>query len=201
VMRLPSMRQGLVLAAPFFTAFGGFMFVYALTLQDGLHLGPLGSGLALTPMALGFLAASLVSSRLVTRFGSKVVPYGATVQGIGLLILIGTVLTAWPHVDALDLAPGMVFAGFGQGMTMTTLFRVILSKVPVERAGVGSGALVTTQQTFLALGVATLGTLYASLSAPGALGMRDAFVLVLAVMAAVSLVISTAGRGLPDPRR
>jgi hypothetical protein len=200
VMRVPSMRRGLLLAAPFFTGFGGFMFVYALTLQDGLHLGAFGSGLALTPMALGFLAASLISSRLVTRFGAKVVPYGATIQGIGLVILAGLVLANWPHLTPLSLAPGMVVVGFGQGMTMTTLFRVILSQVPVERAGVGSGALVTTQQTFLALGVATLGTLYAALSG-GSLGMRTAFVLVLGVMVLVAAVLSVFGHRLPDPRR
>ena len=201
VMRLPSMRQGLLLAGPFFAAFGGFMFVYALTLQDGLHLGPLGSGLALTPLALSFLAASLLSSRMVTRFGARVVPYGATVQGVGLLVLIGSVLLSWPHLTVAALAPGMILMGFGQGMSMTTLFRVVLSQVPADRAGVGSGALTTTQQTFLALGVATLGTLYAALGEPGSLGMRDAFVLVMAIMVVVAGVMATAGRRLPDPRR
>ena len=39
---------------------------------------------------------------------------------------------------------------------------------------------MTTQQSALALGVATLGSLFLSLSAPGSLGMRDAFVVVLA---------------------
>ncbi|HEX3788078.1 MAG TPA: MFS transporter [Pseudonocardiaceae bacterium] len=200
VMRLPSMRKGLLLAAPFFAAFGGFMFVYAVTLQEGLHLGPLGSGVALTPLALGFLGASLLSSRLVTRLGSRVVPYGATIQGLGIAVLIGSTLLNWPDLGVLDLAPGMVLIGVGQGMTMTTLFRVILSQVPVDRAGVGSGALVTTQQTCLALGVATLGTLYASLGTPSGLGMRDAFVLVMAVMFVVAVALSIGGRALPDPR-
>lgn len=51
---------------------------------------------------------------------------------------------------------------------MSPLFRVVLAEVPPARAGIGGGVLTTTQQTGLALGVATLGTLYLSLSAePG----------------------------------
>ncbi|HEY4455800.1 MAG TPA: MFS transporter [Pseudonocardiaceae bacterium] len=201
IMRIPSMRRGLLVAVPFFTGFGGFMFVYAVTLQDGLHLGPLGSGLALTPMAVGFFSTSLISSRLVTRFGSKVIPMGVAIQAIGIALTIGVTLLAWPNLNVLVLAPSMLITGLGQGMAMTTLFRVILAHVPPESAGVGSGALATTQQTSLALGVAILGTLFATLSAPTVLGMRDAFVLVMAVQVVLALVIVFAGQRLPDPRK
>lgn len=200
VMRMPSMRRGLALAAPFFTGFGGFMFVYAMTLQDGLHLGPLGSGLALTPMAIGFFSISLMSSRLVARFGQRVVLVGAVVQLLGIAVLAGTSLIAWPDLTPLELAPGMLLLGIGQGLAMTTLFRIVLSRVPSDRAGVGSGVLTTTQQTFLALGVATLGSLFASLSAPDSLGLRDAFVLVLAVQAVLTVIVSVMAPRLPDPR-
>jgi MFS family permease len=200
IMRMPSMRRGLAVGVPFFIGFGGFMFVYSVTLQDGLHLGPLGSGLALTPMAVGFFATSVVSSRLVVRYGQKVVTVGAGIQGLGILTLIGSVLVSWPDVSALDLAPGMVLCGIGQGMAMTTLFRVVLSHVPSERAGVGSGVLTTTQQTSLALGVALLGSLFASLASPDMLGMRDAFVLVMGLQAAGTVLVLLLSRTLPDPR-
>ena len=201
IMRMPSMRRGLSVAVPFFVGFGGFMFVYAVTLQDGLGLGPLGSGLALTPMAIGFFSTSLISSRLVTRFGSKVIPMGTAIQGFGIATMIAVTLVSWPHLNVLVLAPSMLVTGLGQGMAMTTLFRVVLAQVPQESAGVGSGALATTQQTSLALGVAILGTLFGTLSAPSVLGMRDAFVLVMAVQVVLALVIVFAGRKLPDPRR
>jgi hypothetical protein len=81
-------------------------------------------------------------------------------------------------------------------MAMTTLFRVVLSGVPTDRAGVGSGALATTQQTSLAVGVATLGTLYTGLAGTGALGTRDAFLLVLGVLAVVAAVIAVIARRL-----
>ena len=76
------------------------------------------------------------------------------------------------------------------------LFRIILSEVPPARAGVGSGVMITTQQSALALGVATLGTLFLGL-APG-LGMRDALVTTLLVQLAG--VVLTVGLSLRLPR-
>ncbi|GLY64122.1 MFS transporter [Amycolatopsis taiwanensis] len=198
VLRLPSMRRGLSIGATFFTGFGGFMFVYALTLQDGLHLDPFSSGLALTPLALGFLVTSLASSRLVARIGHRVVVLGSAVQLLGLLVLIITVLAAWPRLDVLDLVPGTLVAGLGQGLTGPTIFRVVLSRVPSESAGVGSGVLTTTQQTCLALGVAVLGTLFTTLSAGG--DVEYALVLVTGVQAVTVAGIVVAANFLPDPR-
>src|SRR5689334_7933958 len=44
------------------------------------------------------------------------------------------------------------------------LFRSVLADIPVHLGGIGSGALITLQQSGLALGVATLGTLYLTLA-------------------------------------
>lgn len=183
---------------PFFVGFGGFLFVYALTLQDGLRLGPLASGLALTPMAVAFLVMSLLSSRLVARLGRYVIVVGTTVQVVGLLVLIAAVLVFWPHVTVLTLVPGMLITGAGQGLTGPTLFRVVLSRVPAESAGAGSGMLTTTQQSSLALGVATLGTLFAALTGP--FGMAGALVLVTGLQAIMMAGIALTARRLPDPR-
>jgi MFS family permease len=200
VLRMPSMRRGLLLGAPFFLGFGAYMFVAAVTLQDGLRFGAFEAGFALAPMAVAFLVASLISSRLVTRYGQSVITVGAAIHGAGVLTAIITVLTAWPEITVLNLAPAMVVTGFGQGLMMTTLFRVILSRVPAESAGVGSGTLITVQQVCLALGVAILGSLFLWLSEPEVLGMRNAFAIVMAVQAVVASVMSVFSRRLPDPR-
>jgi hypothetical protein len=136
---------------------------------------------------------SLLSSRLVSRFGSRVVAYGAAIQAVGVAAVIAATLWTWPDLTILNLAPRMALIGVGNAMTMTTLFRVVLSGVPGDRAGVGSGALATTQQTALALGVATLGTLFADLNATP----RTAFTVVLAAMLLVATAIAVFGRRLP----
>jgi len=72
--------------------------------------------------------------------------------------------------------------------------------VPAESAGVGSGMLTTTQQTSLALGVATLGSLFAALSAPGSVGFEYALVIASSVQILTSITIGLLATGLPDPR-
>jgi MFS family permease len=198
VMRLPSVRRGLTVAIPFFGGFGSFMFVFAMTLQVDLHFGPLGAGAALTPLAVAYFTVSMLSSRLVTRYGQKVVPMGGAITAIGMVALLCTTLAAWPHVTIVDLAPAMVAIGIGNALAMTTLFRIVLSHVPTDLAGVGSGVLTTNQQTSLALGVATLGSLYAALS--GSMGGRDAFAVVIGLVAVLGVVVAVTGRRLPDPR-
>ena len=183
---------------PFFIGFGGFMFVFAMTLQEGLHFGPLGAGGALTPTAVAYFTVSMLSSRLVARYGQKVVPVGGAIVVLGTVALLCTTLAAWPNVTILDLAPAMVAIGVGNGLASTTLFRIVLSHVPTDLAGVGSGVMTTNQQTSLALGVAVLGSLYAELS--GSLGSRDAFAWVIGVVALLAAVVAITARRLPDPR-
>jgi len=195
LLRIPEMRRGLGVAVPYFTGFGGFMFVVAVMLQQGLRLGPVAAGWALVPMAVGYFFASLSGPRLIGRFGSRVITAGAVVQGLGLAILIATVLTDWAHFSPLRMLPGVALAGIGQGLIGTPLFRVVLSKIPLDRAGVGSGVLATTQQSSLALGVATLGTLFLALSP--SLGIAHALALVLGVQLTGSVVIFCLSARLP----
>ena len=60
--------------------------------------------------------------------------------------------------------------------------------------GVGGGVVTTVQQSGLALGVATLGTLFVGLEATG---IGTAFVVSLAVQAAIMLGIAAGSLTLP----
>ena len=197
LLRVPSMRRGLLLAVPFFTGFGGFMFVIALTLQDGSGITALDAGVILVPMALGFLAASLSTARLLPRFGRNVLTVGALIQAAGLLAIIAELARSWPHPGALFMAPGMLVLGIGQGLIMSPLFGAVLSEVPPRKAGVGSGVLATTQQGALALGVATLGSLYLTIAVPGSVGPDGAARVILGILVLNALVIGVMSRRLP----
>ncbi|CCK30195.1 transmembrane efflux protein [Streptomyces davaonensis JCM 4913] len=179
---LTSLRRGLVMILPFSIGFSGFMFVIAVALQQGAGLGPVRAGLALAPMAVSFFVVSLAGPRLVARYGTRVVTAGALLQGLGLVLIALAAWRSWPDLDLLTLLPGAAVAGAGQALQLPVLFRIVLSEVPPARAGVGSGVMITAQQSALALGVATLGTLFLSL-VPG-LGMRDALVITLLVQLA-----------------
>lgn len=197
LLALTTLRRGLTIMAPLAVGFSGFMFVVAVALQSGAGLGPVRAGLALAPMALAFFLASLAGPRLVARFGSRVVTAGAVLQGVGVLLILLTVRADWPDVGVWELLPGTAVAGAGQAFQLPVVMRMVMSEVPPARAGVGSGMMVTTQQASLALGVATLGTLFLSL-VPGS-GMRDALVTTLAVQ--VAGVVATGLLSLRLPRR
>ncbi len=181
---------------PFSIGFSGFMFVVAVVLQQGLHMGPVAAGLALAPMAVAFFGASLAGPRLTGRFGSRVVTAGGVLQALGIGALLLTLLYGWPDVTLAALAPGVAVAGLGQGLQLPVLMRLMLSDVPADRAGVGSGVVTTTQQSALALGVATLGSLFLALSA--STGIRDAVVVTLLVQ--LGLIAATAALSLRLPR-
>lgn len=197
LLRQPSMRRGLALGGPFFAGFGAFMFVYALLAQGALRFSPLTAGLALAPMAAAFLLASLQMARLVGRFGRTVITVGATLQLLGLVALGATLVLTWPGVSPVVLAPALVVIGLGQGLIMPALIRVVLSEVPRESAGTGSGVLTTTQQLSLAVGVATLGTLFLTLAPATRLGSLHAALVVFGVQATVALAIILGSRALP----
>ncbi|OIK24746.1 MFS transporter [Streptomyces malaysiense] len=197
LLRLASLRRGLVLIVPFSVGFSGFMFVIALALQQGAHLGPVPAGLALAPMAVVFLFVSLAGPRLMGRFGTRVIPAGSAVQGVGVLLIAATVWRDWPQVSVAALLPGVAVAGAGQALQLPNVMRLVLSEVPAARAGVGGGVLVTTQQAGLALGVATLGTLFLTLVPH--VGMREA--LAVTLLTQLGGIVLTGVLGLRLPRR
>ncbi|MDH6519206.1 MFS family permease [Streptomyces sp. SAI-135] len=179
---LVSLRRGLLLILPFSMGFAGFMFVIAVALQEGAGRSPVQAGLALVPLAVTFLFTSVAGPRLISRFGTRVVTAGALIQGAGLGLMILAARSSWPDLGLLPLLPGGAIAGVGQALQLPVVFRIVLSEVPPARAGVGGGVMVTTQQAALALGVATLGSLFLAL-VPG-MGMRDALVTTLLVQLA-----------------
>ncbi|MFE5915508.1 MFS transporter [Streptomyces sp. NPDC056468] len=179
---LTSLRRGLVMIVPFSIGFSGFMFVIAVALQQGAGLGPVAAGVALVPMAVVFFFVSLAGPRLVARHGTRVVTAGAVIQGVGVALMALAAWRFWPDFGFVELLPGAAIAGAGQALQLPVIFRIVLSEVPAARAGVGSGVMITTQQSSLALGVATLGTLFLSLAAT--MGMGDALVITLVVQLA-----------------
>ncbi|MFF3454081.1 MFS transporter [Streptomyces sp. NPDC002730] len=193
---LLSLRRGLALVLPFSIGFGGFMFVVAVALQQGLGMGAVASGMALVPMALAFFGASLAGPRLVVRYGTRIVPAGGALQAVGIAVLALAVWRGWPDLGFVELMPGVALAGFGQGLQLPVIFRIVLSEIPPQRAGVGSGVMVTTQQSALALGVATLGSLFLSLVTSA--GMRQALTVTLLVQ--LGMIVLTTLLSLRLPR-
>jgi MFS family permease len=198
LLRLRTMAAGLVVAAPFFAGFGGFMFVYAYAAQGSAGMSPWEVGLSLTPLAVAFLVASLRSAQLVARYGVTALTGGALLAAVGYGVLALEAASSWPQFDTVDVLIGMVAIGIGQGVLMPQLFGIALSQVPAAQAGLGSGVLITTQQMMLGLGAALVGSLYLGLG--DSLDGSGAFATTTLVVAGTLLVIAGLTRFLaPRP--
>ncbi|RKN42983.1 MFS transporter [Streptomyces hoynatensis] len=184
LMRRPSfaalMAAALVLTA---SAFAHYTFTM-LWLQNVLGLSPIRAGLAVVPMAASAFVTAGAGGRLWQR-----VPAWAAVGGGLFLIGAGTLaLTAISAGSGRSvLLPGLIVSGVGVGMAVPVLVSAALQAAPPERAGMASGAVNTFRQLGYALGVAVLGTLFATRVSGGTSGTPADFA------AGLDLVYVTAG--------
>jgi hypothetical protein len=158
--------------------FGGWLFGFALELQDGLGESALRAGLTFAPAAVAFALVSLNWRRLPARYHAALPVSGFVVNGAGLLTL-GLLFHSgsggadvWVYVASAVAGAGMA-AAFGPLMTR------VLSRVPVAIAADASGVIVTVNQLGIVVGVATFGTVYLNLAGrlPSAPGVFGAFAL------------------------
>jgi hypothetical protein len=119
---------------------------------------------------------------------------GALIEAVGYLVMAATTWLAWPDINALVLTPAMLITGLGTGFVMMPLFGIVVRQVPVQQAGLGSGILITTQQTCLALGAAIVGTAYLWMAEHW--GARDALIVVELGIAVVAAALTALTRQL-----
>ncbi|MEU1289218.1 MFS transporter [Kitasatospora sp. NPDC005856] len=138
-----------------YSAAVGMLFFAPLYMQGVLGYSPLESGLAVVPQSIIlFFVANLLTGRLLGRFGPRIPMI------IGLFF-IGAALVAWlfTPVDGnywLDLLPGLLLTGIGQGLTFPSMTVGSLMGVPARQHGVAGAVNVTAQQIGSSVGVAAL---------------------------------------------
>jgi EmrB/QacA subfamily drug resistance transporter len=143
------------------TQFAMFGSTFLLTqyFQFVLGYSPLEAGLMMTPVALGLMMGAPVAPRLVTHHGTK------RVVMAGLLVILVAVLCYRSDMLMSTFTTGfavrLVF-GMGLGLTQAPATESIMGSLPPSRAGLGSAVNDTTRQTGGALGVAVLGSIFAS---------------------------------------
>ncbi|QHC26327.1 MFS transporter [Streptomyces sp. GS7] len=209
LVRLRLLRErpfaiGMTLVLLVYAGINSFFLILSLTLQDGLGKGPLGAGLAYTPFAVVFFAASLLAGRLA-RFGRRVLQAGALIGGLGFLATIVVASAAGPTLTSAELTPSLLLVGAGNGLLVTPLLNAVLANVLPQEVGMASGVLSTGQQVGGAVGVALIGVLfYGTLgTAPhhDTAAYGHALALAVAFNAALAVLISVLLPFLPDTAR
>jgi EmrB/QacA subfamily drug resistance transporter len=139
-LRVASRRTFWVAAVGGIIVFGslmGAMYVGQLFLQNVLEYTALEAGAAILPAALLMVLAAPVSSRLVIRFGARVVfLLGFAFCLLGFL----TMYIFWDvGVSYLPVGVGYALIGLGVGLAGPPSSRSLTDSVPVSRAGMASG--------------------------------------------------------------
>ncbi|WAZ23790.1 DHA2 family efflux MFS transporter permease subunit [Streptomyces cinnabarinus] len=136
----------------------GLLFVLPPYLQAVLGHDALGTGVRLLPMMGGLLVAARAAQPVVARFGARaVVSAGLAVLAFAALLGSRTTVESGYGFTALWLS----VAGLGFGLAVVPAMDAALGTLPADRAGSGSGLLMTLRQVGGAVGIALLGSLLA----------------------------------------
>jgi len=143
----------------FFTLFG-FIFLMTQYFQFVRGYGPLSTGVRLLPVALAVGAGSVAGTQLAVRAGTKLI------VTTGLILMAA--FYAWvAATNSATLSYGviavqMVVYGLGMGLTSAPATESIMGAISRAKAGVGSAVNDSTRLVGGTLGVAVIGSVYAS---------------------------------------
>ncbi len=143
-----------------FTAYFGtfaIFFMVALYLQVVASTSPLGLALNFIPLAVGMVAASLLTGRWVAAWGPRIpMATGCLLAGVGILLTNANIT---PHAGIGQIGWTMFLAGAGVGMAMVPVTSAALGSVPPEHSGMAASTTNTFRELGAVVGVATLGSI------------------------------------------
>ena len=148
------------ITAAFFALFG-FIFLVTQYFQFVRGYGTLSSGLRTLPVAFSIAFAAITGTRLAVKVGNRaVVTTGLTLLSIAFFWIALFMSKDYPYQL---IVLNMIVMGLGIGFTTAPATESIMGAVPPEKAGQGSGVNDATREVGGTLGVAVIGSVYASL--------------------------------------
>ena len=134
-----------------------FLFL-TLYMQNVLHYTAIQTGLAYLPLCFGVGIAAGISSKLITRSGTRpVIVTGALITAGGLYYLSRIPPVHRTYLS--DLLPGMLIISLGLGAVFVGVTTAANAGVPANKAGLAAALLNASQQLGGALGLAILSAL------------------------------------------
>ncbi|MEQ3410228.1 MFS transporter [Klebsiella aerogenes] len=190
LLKLTSIRFGMAIALLFFSAWSGFMFCMALTMQAGLGMAPWQSGNNFIALGVAYFISALYAPKLIARYSmGRILLIGLAVQISGLLLLSATVYQLGLRTTTLALVPSTALIGYGQALIVNSFYRIGMRDIRACDAGAGSAILSTLQQATLGLGPAILGSLFLTLAQRGGGDYTQALIVFLLVEVAMMLLL------------
>jgi EmrB/QacA subfamily drug resistance transporter len=160
----------LAITVAFFALFG-FIFLITQYFQFLRGYSPLETGVRILPVALCVAVGSIAGTLLVVRLGNTLV---VTTGLLSLSAAYAWVSTASGSTSYREIAGQMVLLGLGMGLTSAPATESIMGAVQTDKAGIGSAVNDATREVGGTLGVAVIGSVFASLYATQVEGLRGA---------------------------
>jgi predicted MFS family arabinose efflux permease len=148
----------LAVTAGFLTLFG-FIFVITQYFQFIKNYTAFQSGVRLLPVAISIALASVLGPRLVQWVGTTAVAAGGLAVFAAGLAWASTADAATPYGQ---IAMQMLLLGGGLGLTIAPATEAIMGSLDADKAGIGSAVNDTTRELGGTLGVAIVGSVFAS---------------------------------------
>ena len=205
--------SGASLSAIFaFAAYGSFLFLNTLYLQDARGFSALTAGLFTLPLALFTMVLAPVAGRVIGAIGARrPLLLAALALGLGALLMTG--LT--PRTPVWLLFAAYVIFGTGLGLVNPPITNTAISGMPPAQAGVAGAIAASSRQVGATVGIALVGAIvsvngsvfgprFAAASHPGwwmMVGLAAALLLVTALTTtprALASARTTAARLAPE---
>jgi EmrB/QacA subfamily drug resistance transporter len=185
----------------FFTLLG-FIFLITQYFQFVRGYGPLSTGARLLPVALSVGVGSVAGTQLAVRMGTKLI---VTIGLVAMAVFYGWVAaTTGTTLSYGIIAVQMVVFGLGMGLTSAPATESIMGAISRNMAGVGSAVNDSTRLIGGTLGVAVIGSVYASVygsrltaTLPAAVPPHVAAIAHQSLGAAYTAAGTVAGHGRP----
>jgi len=186
-MRVTAATSSILIA--FFSLFG-FTFLVTQYFQFVRGYDPLESGLRTLPFAVGAGITAPIAAQLALRYGPKrIVPIGLLFMGIAQ-VWAGTL-----QVESMYFGPvigSMMLMACGLSLVTSPSSESVMGSLPREMAGVGSAINDTSREIGGTLGVAIIGSIFATSYGPKIVDLLSPFALPQAAVSAAEESVGAA---------
>jgi EmrB/QacA subfamily drug resistance transporter len=155
LFRNPTFSTGLGAVTAAFFCMLGVSFLLSQYIQFVQKADVFSVGLRFLPMAAGTLIGSNSATRLAHRFGLRAVIVTGMVMVLGAL---GIYCTLTVSSNPLPIGVAFALVGAGLGLIIAPASNAVISTLPPDKIGVGSGLRSTVQLLAGSFGVAIVGT-------------------------------------------
>ena len=151
LLRLPTLRDGLIGGVLFRVGVGAIPFLLPLMLQLGWGLSPLHSGLLTFASAAGAMVMKGLAARILRLFGFRQVLLWNAVVASSFIAVNGFLSPSTPAVLVLAI---LLVGGCFRSLQFTSLNTIVYADVPPERMSGATSLVSVTQQVAISAGIA-----------------------------------------------